>query len=127
MRFGLLIVMVFARAALAQGDPDPWFAPDKALHFSLSAGIAGVGYGGASLFTEDRRARLALGAGLALVAGAAKELADLAGLGHPSWRDFAWDLAGNGVGLIVSLLLDRFVITPLTATPSLSSQLAPAG
>ena len=119
--------MVFARAALAQGDPDPWFAPDKALHFSLSAGIAGVGYGGASLFTEDRRARLALGAGLALVAGAAKELADLAGLGHPSWRDFAWDLAGNGVGLIVSLLLDRFVITPLTATPSLSSQLAPAG
>ena len=86
-----------------------------------------MGYGGASLLTEDRRARLAIGASLSLLAGAAKELADLAGLGHPSWRDFAWDLAGNGVGLIVSFLLDRFVLTPLTATPSLSSQLAPAG
>jgi putative lipoprotein len=106
--------MVMAGSALAQSDPDPWFAPDKALHFSLSAAIAGAGYVGAAFFTDDVRVRLAVGGGLALLAGTAKELADLAGLlGHPSWRDFAWDVIGTVSGLVVAWLIDHFVVTPL--------------
>ena len=117
------MVVLWGGSAAAQVDP--WFAPDKALHFSLSAGIAGAGYAGASLWTEDRRVRLAIGAGLALTAGAAKEFADLSGLGDPSWKDFAWDVAGTGIGLIVTWLLDKFVITPLTRPPSIAALLAP--
>lgn len=109
----LLVLLLWAGSASAQVDPDPWLAPDKALHFSFSAGLAGLGYGGAALMTDDRGVRLAVGAGVALTAGIAKELADLAGLGRPSWKDLAWDVAGTGVGLLVSWLLDRFVFTPL--------------
>lgn len=113
MRPGLLMVLLWSGVAAAQVDPDPWLAPDKALHFSVSAGLAGLGYGGAALFTENRPARLAIGAGFALSAGIAKELADLAGLGSPSWKDFAWDVAGTAVGVLVSWLLDCFVFAPL--------------
>ena len=120
MRAGLLLLLLWAGSAAAQTDPDPWLAPDKALHFSVSAGLAGLGYGGAALFTEDRRVRLAVGAGFALTLGIAKELADLAGLGRPSWKDLTWDVAGIAVGLLVSWLLDHFVFTPLQPQPALA-------
>jgi putative lipoprotein len=113
MRLALLLVVLWPMLGRAQQDPDPWFAPDKALHFSFSAGLAGLGYGGAALVTEDRAIRLVVGGSLALGAGIAKELLDLAGLGHPSWKDLVWDVAGTAVGLVVSWLLDRFVLTPL--------------
>jgi putative lipoprotein len=113
VRATLLFILVCSTGAAAQADPDPWFAPDKALHFSFSAGLAGLGYGGAALFTEDRRVRLAVGAGVALTAGIAKELLDLTGLGRPSWKDLAWDVAGTAVGLVLSWLLDTYVFTPL--------------
>jgi uncharacterized protein YfiM (DUF2279 family) len=111
----VLLALLCSTLAFGQVDPDPWFAPDKALHFSFSAGLAGLGYGGAALVTEDRGVRLAVGAGVALTAGIAKELLDLAGLGHPSWKDLAWDVAGAAVGLALSWLLDRFVFTPLAS------------
>lgn len=113
MRAGVLLLVLCSTVAKAQQDPDPWFAPDKALHFTFSAGLAGLGYGGAALVTEDRGVRLAVGGGVALAAGIAKELLDLTGLGHPSWKDLAWDVAGTAVGLVISWLLDRFVFTPL--------------
>lgn len=115
MRTALLLVLLSGGAASAQTDPDPWFAPDKALHFSFSAGIAAVGYGGTALFTEERGVRIVVGAGLALTAGIGKELLDLAGLGHPSWKDFAWDCAGTAVGVVLSWLVDVFIISPLVA------------
>lgn len=64
-----------ARAA----DPDPWIGPDKALHFGASAGLAGLGYGAAALLWDDTGLRLGVGASVALTAGIAKELVDLAG------------------------------------------------
>ena len=117
MRAGLLIVILCSCVAAAQTEPDPWFAPDKTLHFAVSAGLASAGYGGAALLTIDRRVRLAVGGGVGLIAGLAKELADLSGLGSPSWKDFAWDVAGAGVGLLVSWLVDRFLLTPLFTQP----------
>jgi putative lipoprotein len=98
--------------AAARAEPDPWLGRDKALHFSASALIAGVGYGGAALLTDDRRWRLAAGGGLAIAAGAGKEIADASGYGDPSWRDFTWDLIGAATGLGVAWLIDHLAATP---------------
>jgi putative lipoprotein len=111
----LVLGLCFSPAARAQSvpDPDPWWGPDKALHFTFSAAIAGAGYGATAAFSEDRAVRLLVGGGVSLLAGTAKELLDLAGLGQPSWRDFTWDVIGCATGLVVALLLDVFVISPL--------------
>lgn len=106
-----------AHAAMPSDAADPWFAPDKALHFGVSAGLASAGYAASSLLFEDRRARLLSGAGLALTAGIAKELSDLAGNGDPSWKDLTWDAVGTAVGLAVAWAIDSFVIAPLTHGP----------
>lgn len=118
MRAILLTVVLASGVSVAQTDPDPWFAPDKALHFAASFGIASVGYTGAAFFTEDVGVRLLVGGGLAVTAGALKELLDLAGLGTPSWKDFVWDLLGAATGLLTSWLVDRFVVTPLLHRPA---------
>lgn len=47
---------------------------------------------------------------MALGAGVAKEVADLAGLGHPSWKDLAWDVVGTGTGLLVAWAIDALVV-----------------
>lgn len=118
-RLALVVVAALAllapRAASAQSapDPDPWWGPDKALHLGLSAAIAGTGYGIAAAFTESRPLRLLIGGSAGLLAGTAKELLDLAGLGDPSWKDFTWDVIGTACGVLVAFLLDAFVITPL--------------
>jgi putative lipoprotein len=108
--WSLLFCLLFSSAARA--EPDPWLGRDKALHFSASALIAGAGYGGAAVLTEDRRWRLAAGAGLAIGAGAGKEIADSWGYGDPSWRDFTWDLIGAATGLGVAWLIDHFAAAP---------------
>jgi putative lipoprotein len=87
-------------------DRDPWFGRDKALHFGASALLAGGGYAGAALATDDTRVRLAVGGGLALSAGVAKELWDLSGHGDPSWRDLTWDVVGTATGLAVAVAID---------------------
>ena len=69
-------MQVFGSARVARADDDPWFGQDKALHFTLSAAIAGGGYAAAVPFTDDRRWRLAVGGGLAIAAGAGKEISD---------------------------------------------------
>lgn len=90
-------------------DPDPWLGPDKALHFGVSAAIAGGGYALAAPFFDDYGARAGLGAGLALSAGMTKEALDAAGFGRPSWRDVAWDVLGTAVGIGISLTIDYCV------------------
>jgi putative lipoprotein len=87
-------------------DEDPWWGPDKALHFGVSAGLAAGGYGASSLVLDQRAARAGVGAGFSLTVGAGKELYDLSGGGDPSWKDFAWDVAGAGVGVAIALLVD---------------------
>jgi uncharacterized protein YfiM (DUF2279 family) len=89
--------------------PDPWWAPDKALHFAAGSSVAMFGYTAAAEDTGDRRVRLLVGAALSLTVGAAKELMDLAGYGTPSWKDFAWDAIGCVVGLGLALAIDYLI------------------
>jgi putative lipoprotein len=91
-----------ARAA----DPDPWFGPDKALHFEAAGSLAIVGYAGTSMMSTSRPLRAAAGAALGVGAGAAKELWDLDGHGDPSWRDLTWDLVGAATGVLVAAAFD---------------------
>lgn len=94
-------------ASPARADQaDPWWGPDKKLHYGLSAGIAAGAYGGAALLYSDRAPRLLWGGGIALAAGIGKEAYDLTGRGDPSWRDLTWDAAGVATGLGVALLID---------------------
>ena len=46
---------------------------------------------------------------MALGAGIAKELADLSGLGDPSWRDLTWDAIGTATALAVSWSSDLLI------------------
>jgi putative lipoprotein len=108
----LLVLLLLAPAAQAQAQGDDWWGRDKALHFSVSAVIATGGYGGAALVTEDRRWRLLTGGGLAIAAGAGKELADAAGFGDASWKDFTWDLIGAATGVGVAWLVDHLFSAP---------------
>lgn len=93
----------------ARADDDPWFGRDKALHFTASAAIAGGAYAIAATQFDARTPPLLIGGGVALAVGAAKEGADALGLGTPSWKDFAWDVAGTLVGLGVAWGLDLLI------------------
>lgn len=103
---GSLLASSTSTLAQTAPDPDPWWGTDKALHLGLSAGITGGGYGIATLLTDDVVGRAALAASLGIGAGLAKEVADALGLGHPSWKDFLWDVIGTGVGVSVSVTID---------------------
>jgi putative lipoprotein len=86
-------------------DDDPWFGLDKAEHFAAGSIIAGGGYALGTALWNERSHAILLGLGAALAAGAAKEALDATGLGHPSWKDFAWDAIGGlcGVGIAVTI------------------------
>jgi len=107
-----VFVVLLGSGRVARADNDPWFGQDKALHFTLSAMIGGGGYAAAVPFTDDRRWRLAAGAGLAIAAGAGKEISDLYDGGDASWRDFTWDLIGTATGVGIAWLIDRLVSKP---------------
>jgi putative lipoprotein len=102
-----VVVACAAPATLVHADDD-LFGRDKALHFGVSAGLALGGYGGAALFTESPPPRLAIGGGIALFAGIAKELSDRHTGGDPSLRDLGWDIVGTATGLAFAWLVDRW-------------------
>lgn len=125
-----LSCLLFAGVAPAQAEtrevaPDAWFGRDKALHFGASAALATGGYALTSVFSESRTARLIGGAGLALTAGAGKELYDLLGPGDPSWRDLVWDVIGTSAGLLLAYTVDRFVVSPWLQVREASSGAQP--
>jgi putative lipoprotein len=88
---------------------DDWWGRDKALHFTLSIGISSAAYAAAAPLTERRDYRAGVGAATALTLGAMKEGYDALGHGDPSWRDFAWDLAGTAVGVMIAYAVDCIV------------------
>ena len=93
-------------------DVDPWLARDKALHFDGSAGLAALGYAVSAGWLVDARWKaLAVGGGLAIAAGAGKELLDATHVfgGDPSWKDFAWDALGAVAGLALAWGVDLLI------------------
>jgi len=98
-----------AAHSAAASAADPWFGPDKALHFSVSLGLAAGGYAVASPWLDRRSERALAGGAFSLTLGASKELWDLAGHGDPSWRDFTWDVLGTAAGVALALGIDALV------------------
>lgn len=81
------------------------------LHFAGSAALATGGYAVGAWIWEEPEPALLLGAGISLGAGVTKELLDLGGMGHASWRDLAWDVVGTGVGLALSWGIHRLFLS----------------
>jgi putative lipoprotein len=105
-------------------DADPWLSRDKAFHFDVSAGIAAAGYGVSAAWLVDARWKaLAIGGGVALAAGAAKEIVDATGVfgGDASWKDFAWDAIGTAAGLAIAWGVDLLLGGVDRAHPALRS------
>ena len=121
------LMLVTSSVWATERDPDPWFAKDKALHASVSGVIASGSYAvGTLIFDARGHALLAAGA-LTLTIGAGKELADLAGLGDPSWKDFAWDAIGTAVGLALAWTADLVIRGTGDRHPLLSAPRAARG
>lgn len=102
---------------------DDWFGPDKALHYGISVGLSAGGYAAGLALFDSREPRLALGFGLAVTAGAGKELYDLAGHGDPSWRDFTWDLLGAATGALLAWTIDILLSPARDPAPAPRSRL----
>jgi len=114
-----LVASLLGASSLARAqstDPDPWWGRDKALHFGVAGAIAGIGYGVGTEIFDHRWQCALLGGGLAVGAGAAKELMDMTGVGDPSWKDFTWDVIGAVVGLGVAAAIDALVRPKETST-----------
>ncbi len=124
-------VIAFAGGVRADAT-DPWISRDKAFHFDVSAGIAAVGYGVSAAWLVDARWKaLAIGGGIALAAGAGKEIVDATGVfgGDPSWKDFTWDAIGAVAGLAIAWGVDLLLGGVDRTRPALGAprvDLAPA-
>jgi putative lipoprotein len=132
MRGAASVVAFLAATALSgpahADDADPWISRDKAFHFDVSAGIAAAGYGVSAAWLVDARWKaLAIGGGVALAAGAGKEIVDATGLfgGDASWKDFAWDAMGTAVGLAIAWGVDLLLGGVDSARPALGSPRPP--
>lgn len=117
----LLVAILALVPGRARADQDDFWGRDKALHFSFSVVLSAGTYTASSFFFDARYPRLLLGAGVSLGLGAGKELADLAGLGTPSWKDFAWDVIGTATGLLVAYGLDLAIFGVSGAHPAFSA------
>ena len=111
----LALLMVCSTASAS--DADPWFGPDKALHFGFSVVLSAGAYAASSAFLETRAERAIAGSTFSLTLGAGKELWDLSGHGDPSWRDFTWDVAGTAVGIALALGIDTLMQSKQNSTP----------
>ncbi len=105
-RAAVVTLLAAPPEARAAPSADPWFGRDKALHFGASFGLAVGGYAAASLVFEERPGRIVTAAGIALGAGAAKEVADYFLKGNPSARDLTWDAVGTAMGVLVAWAFD---------------------
>jgi putative lipoprotein len=104
-----LALTVLLLAGAARAEADPWWGPDKALHLGVAAGLslsAGWVLHGLGV---PAPLDAALGAGLTVLLGAAKEAADALGLGTPSWRDLTWDVVGAVTGALLALAVDALL------------------
>lgn len=114
-------------ATPARAGDDDWWGRDKALHFGVSAALSASTYALTAPAFEARYPPLLLGAGLTLTLGVGKELADLAGLGTPSWKDLTWDAIGTVAGLALAYGLDLLIVGVSGAHPALGAPSSRSG
>lgn len=99
-----LLIALLLVMSLPAYAADDWFGKDKAVHFSVCAGVSLtltlVGTGA----THSRGAGALLGFLTATTLGAAKEILDRYTGGDPSWRDFTADVVGAAVGAGIGTL-----------------------
>ncbi|MBK7860513.1 MAG: hypothetical protein IPJ65_18270 [Archangiaceae bacterium] len=107
----MLALLVLLASSVACAEDDRPFAPDKALHFSVSVGLSAAAYAAAALLHQPVEVKLATAVGLSIFAGVAKELYDLQGFGDPSPLDLTWDLLGTAVGAFTAWLVDWLVFS----------------
>lgn len=114
---GLMIMIWLTNPVRAQ------IARDKELHFQAGFYLSSLFYGlhtygpsfdGSGLSKVEyralrRRKALKWGIGIAVAAGAAKELADAAGMGTPEWEDFVYTVYGGLAGALLCLVLDHIL------------------
>jgi len=117
----LLLLAVVARDA----EADEWWGRDKAMHFGASVGISAGVYTLMVPVTANRDVRALAGGGTSLLIGAAKEGYDALGYGDPSWRDFAWDIAGTAVGIAVAYAVDCLLEEPRDKAADTATTRAP--
>lgn len=111
----LLAASVAVSATEARADE--WWGTDKALHFGVSAGLAGGSYAVIATQTESRSVRCLAAAATSLALGAAKEGYDAAGHGDASWRDFTWDVVGTAVGVTLAYVIDQLASSGTADAP----------
>jgi putative lipoprotein len=117
----LLLLCCWPRNARA----DEWWGRDKALHFTVSVGLSSASYALVAPLTEHREYRVMAAAGTSLAIGAGKEGYDALGNGDPSWRDFAWDVAGTAVGVLIAYAVDCIIVDPAHRTASPATATSP--
>lgn len=121
-RAAVVCALTLAAVPARAGNDDPWISRDKALHFDVSLGLASAGYAVSAAWLVDARWKaIAISGAATLAVGAGKELLDLAGLGDPSWKDFAWDAAGTVAGLALAWGVDLLIGGVGSARPALSA------
>jgi hypothetical protein len=109
-RHAAIVAAVLAIApAPARAEGPTALGADKSLHLVVGGAVAVLGYTFAAQLLDAPGLRTAIGGGLAIAAGGAKELWDLMGHGSAEWLDFAFDLLGAGVGLLVAVAIDLTV------------------
>jgi uncharacterized protein YfiM (DUF2279 family) len=81
--------------------PDRWFGTDKLQHFALSYAITSFTFAGVQAAGAEGDARLHLAAGVALLAGLGKEVADSRRNWGFSVKDLIYDALGIAAAWVV--------------------------
>jgi hypothetical protein len=84
-----------------QSTGDAWFAPDKLQHFTLSYGVTAFAFAGAQLVGAEGDTRLRIAAGTGLLAGIAKEIADVSRGAPFSVKDLLYDALGVATAVAI--------------------------
>jgi putative lipoprotein len=96
------LALVFAlHSGVAAKRPDPWFSPDKAKHFFVSAFLESVSFSVLRAANVTRGRSLAGAAAVSAGFGVGREIHDHYHPGTPSLKDLTWDAAGIGAAAIV--------------------------
>ena len=110
LRLVLVGMLLSAPSGRAQAQDDPWFAPDKGLHFGVSLALSAGAYGASVPWLERPASRALFGVSFAMTLGLAKEGWDATGRGDASLRDLTWDLVGSLSGAAIAWGVDRLVV-----------------